>query len=336
MHIYFNFFITYNTMNDLIVDEFKKLIKQIKFDIDNSYDKKDKIKNMFRLNSINKALKAIETNFKNIKIINTDQLQNIKNIGKGTIDRIDEILKKGKLSEIKKIPKDYQAYIEELEQVYGIGHKKALELYNKYNIKSVDELKKKTHTLDLSDNIITGLKYFDKIIHNIPRKTIDAINIMFQNTLKKIDKNLIGVICGSYRRQKKFSGDIDFLITSKKKSHENYLKQFVETLIKNKYIVDSLTSTDVPTKYMGLFKLDDIFRIDIRFVEYDSFYYAMLYFTGSKDFNRMMRSVAISHGYLLNEYGLFDQDNNNKIFKVNSEKDIFDILGLEYVPPEKR
>ena len=39
-------------------------------------------------------------------------------------------------------------------------------------------------------------------------------------------------------------------------------------------------------------------------------------------------------GYTLNEYGLFDE--NNKMFKVNSEKEIFDILGMEYLSPELR
>ena len=53
-----------------------------------------------------------------------------------------------------------------------------------------------------------------------------------------------------------------------------------------------------------------------------------------KDFNKNMRLNAIAHGYTLNEYGLFDE--KEKMFKVNSEKDIFDLLGMEYITPDKR
>jgi DNA polymerase/3'-5' exonuclease PolX len=88
---------------------------------------------------------------------------------------------------------------------------------------------------------------------------------------------------------------------------------------------------------MGICKLGDdglLRRIDVRYMPYNSYYSAILYFTGSKDFNRKMRQIAISMGYKLNEYGLYDE--NGKPFTINSEKEIFDILGMEYLIPSKR
>jgi DNA polymerase beta len=88
---------------------------------------------------------------------------------------------------------------------------------------------------------------------------------------------------------------------------------------------------------MGICKLVKNYplrRIDIRYMPYESFYSAILYFTGAKDFNRKMRYIADSMGYTLNEYGLFDE--NGKPFIVTSEKDIFNILGMEYLTPDKR
>lgn len=67
----------------------------------------------------------------------------------------------------------------------------------------------------------------------------------------------------------------------------------------------------------------------------ESYYSALLYFTGSGSFNKKMRSVAINAGYLLNEYGLFKRD-TKKMIKVKSEKDIFDILNMEYLEPQFR
>jgi DNA polymerase beta len=332
--------------NNKIIDEFNRLIKQIKFDIDASKNKKEEIANSYRLLTIQKIIKILEK-FPD-KITNSEQLKDIEGIGKGTLSRVDEILKTGKLSEIKQevIDQSYLNYLDELEEVYGIGHKTALDLFNKYNVKSIKDLKKihKTGLIELPPNIIKGLHYYGKIKENIPRKEIDNVNNYLLPTLTKINNELFGIICGSYRRLKATSNDIDMLIVhpsikTKKdmeKSKVNYLKLFIEKLIEDKFIIDSLTDIDVPTKYMGLckFKNNPIRRIDIRFIPYESYYYAMLYFTGSKDFNKKMRLIAINMNYTLNEYGLFDD--KNKLLKVNSEKQIFDLLGMEYVDPQFR
>ena len=92
---------------------------------------------------------------------------------------------------------------------------------------------------------------------------------------------------------------------------------------------------------MGIFSYQGIIgRIDIRFMPYESFYFAYLYFTGGVDLNRNMRLIAISHGYKLNEYGLYkdgsSKDGSSKSVKVESEKEIFDILGLNYLQPKDR
>ena len=327
-------------MNEQIINQFKLLIKQIKFDIDFSTGKTQLI-NMYRLRSILAVLKVLEKYPTKIK--SSKELSNIKGIGKKSLARIDEILKVGKLSEIK-ISEDIDKYlniISELEDVFGIGRKKAYELFKKHDIKSIDDLKKKydNKEIELPDNIAKGLKYVGQIKEKIPREEIDKLqNILVSATLE-IDPQLFGVVCGSYRRESVVSNDVDFIIvyTGKTNNNTNYIKIFVNLLKNKKIIIDSLTSEDVPTKYMGIYKLNDstpLRRIDIRYVSYESFYSAILYFTGSKDFNRKMRQIALDMGYVLNEYGLFDQ--NKKMFSVKSEKDIFEILGMEYVTPNRR
>ena len=61
----------------------------------------------------------------------------------------------------------------------------------------------------------------------------------------------------------------------------------------------------------------------------------MLYFIGSKEFNINIRKIALSKGYTLNEYGLYDLKTKTKVAGRN-EREIFKILGLKYLPPEKR
>ena len=89
---------------------------------------------------------------------------------------------------------------------------------------------------------------------------------------------------------------------------------------------------------MGICKIPNFqqyMRIDIRLIPKESYSFATLYFTGSKDNNTYMRNIAIQSNLKLNEYGLYDKKNNNPIL-LKSEKDIFNYLKLKYKTPTER
>jgi DNA polymerase/3'-5' exonuclease PolX len=351
-------------MNQLLIDEFIKLREQIKYELITSIKKSNKsksnksnksnksksdldnVKNSFRLKSIIKVIDIL----KNItyKIKSEQDVANIAGIGSHTLQRINEILTTGKLSEIKNNNINNAL---ELTNIYGIGDQLAFDIYKKYNITTISELIKlyDSKKITLSKTVQKGLKYYNIVEENIPHSEIEHIDTYIHSIISQIDPELFYVICGSYRRMTATSNDIDIVVTHpniltgkqpKNKNtnlnKNNYLSLVIKTLKKHKFIIDSLTSESVQTKYMGYckYKNKPIRRIDIRFVPYDSYYTAILYFTGTKDFNRRMRSVALAHGYTLNEYQL--TDNNNKLIQVDSEKDIFDALNMEYVSPEFR
>jgi DNA polymerase/3'-5' exonuclease PolX len=326
-----------------IIIQFTDLVKQIKIDIENSSGKK-KIQNTFRLQSIQNAIKVLsKLKDKNITI---NKIKDLKGIGSGTIRRIEEIIKTGKLSEIKITTKDekFLKLMDELEESYGIGKKTAYTLFKEHNIKSMDDLISKVNSgeIVLSDVAMKGLKYYGKITTKIPRKIIDSARELILDILFKIDSELFGAICGSYRRMKETSGDIDLIVVHPKIKTKTDLKKnkyfqiIIKTLKFNGFIIESLTGDDVESKFMGIFSYQGIIgRIDIRFIPFKSFYFAYLYFTGGVDLNKNMRLIAISHGYKLNEYGLY-KDGSSKSVIVESEKEIFDILGLNYLQPKDR
>ena len=324
-------------INHKMIDEFTKLKNHIRLEFDTSKTKQDKLKHSFRLKALEKVLKIIASI--KYEITSSEQLKDMKDIGKNTLERIDEILKYGRLDEIKDSginDQKYLKYIDKLMDIHGIGEKTALILYKEHKVKSVEDLKQiyESGKIVLPESVIKGLKYYGVAKEAIPRENITEINEYFQKKLKEIDDKLSGTICGSYRRMKQTSGDIDMLITHSK-SKKSHLSIFIETLKNDGFIIDSLTSEDVTTKYMGYCQYkNEIYRIDIRYVPYESYPTALLYFTGSKDFNTNMRRLAIALGYMLNEYHLLDE--NNKPMKVTSEQDVFDILGMEYVTPDKR
>jgi DNA polymerase beta len=330
--------------NDNIVKWFDLLIRQIQFDIDTTKGK-EKMINMFRLNSVTKALDVIKK--LDFKIEKGEDLKNYENIGKGTVTRINEIINTGKLVEVREedITTKHLEYVDELQKVFGIGREMALNLYKNYNIKNLDDLKEavKNKKVELPEVILKGLKYVDKIDVEIPRSEMDDIYSFLIKACIEIDPNMDVRICGSYRREKEIMGDIDVIIshpaiiTKEQSEKMDLLVRFITYLENKKFIVESLTSKDVKTKYMGIcqFKNNPMRRIDIRFMPQESYYTAIMYFTGSKNFNKKMRKIAIDMGYKLNEYKLID-NRTKKRFNIKSEKDIFDILHMEYLQPKDR
>lgn len=350
-------------LNEKIIDEFKKLIEFTK----NEIDIKKKNKEMkeantisFKLRSYNNVVIILKTYPEKITLKNYKDLINIQGIGKGSIDRVKEILETGKLSEIgdyKDVKNEKKIAIEELEQIVGIGRSNAIDLYDKgiMNIKSL-KIAIKNKEIEINDKIKLGLKYHGVYKVDIPRKEIDNYYKLINHLILKINKTLelddknkyIFQICGSYRREKQVSGDIDILLSKKdtklgKSKESKHLERIVGKLKKQMkhndgkpLLLDDMTDKNIKTKYMGFSKLKDnpVRRIDIRFIPYSSYYYALLYFTGSGDLNKKMRQIAKKKGFKLSEYGLSDKDGN--ILKVKSEKDIFKYLDMEYLEPKYR
>ncbi len=337
-----------NPKNKKIVNSFTKLIDQIKYDMNNEPSKKNKIKHSFRLRQVRNIINIIKKYKDTIK--SGEQLSNIKGIGKGTVDRINEILKTGKLKEIKSASQKetYKKAIDELEKVIGIGEKLAYKFVTKYNITSVKDLIKahKKGTITLNDQILVGLKYYKIYKQNIPREETMKIDKYIHDIARLIDTELNLVITGSYRRQKLTSNDIDILVTHPKiktkkdfETKHNYLVQLVTVLKIKKFLVDDMTYDNYKSKYMGFCKYKNypIRRIDIRYVPSESYYTGLIYFTGSRNFNIMLRNLANALGYKLNEYGLYKKKGKKEIrIKIKSESDVFEKLGLEFVPPEDR
>lgn len=304
-------------------------------------------------------LKALSNAINEIKkfngnIISGEQLKNeIKGIGEKISKRINEILLTNDLNELKEsknfnIDTNIDIYIKNILLITGVGPVRAKKWVS-LGIKDIDDVKKfleekkitSTHHIDI------GIKYYYDFQKKIPRDEINKIKIFLNDTLKKIDHNFVFEICGSYRRENDESSDIDILVTKliiekEKEENENTnkcsnLQKIIKELTKKKFIIDKLT-LEGNTKFMGVCKLENYIiprRIDIRFVDYSSYYTSLLYFTGSKDFNIYLRNKALENNYSVNEYCLTNL-NDNTVRILNNEKEIFDILKIPYLTPKER
>lgn len=348
-------------MNTKLIQEFEKLQKIIINEnkiFKEEGNKKGITTNNFRLKYIYNIIGILKNLDFKITKDNYKDLKDYDGVGKGIITRIEYFLKNGYFEETKDYKEDKkednkQNIIDELKLVINIGESIALDLVNK-GITSVKDLKKKVKKgeIEVNDKIKLGLKYYGIVQENIPRKEIDEykkiFNIIIDELNKDEDKKYYFEIAGSYRREKPTSGDIDVLFSKKGVKDGKTLKHLSKIVNKLKsnikennnqpLLIDDLTE-DGDTKYMGFSKLKDNFvrRIDIRFIDDKSFHSALLYFTGSYELNKQMRKKAISMGYKLSEYGLFEKVDDEWVkIKTKSEKDIFKKLGMDYLEPKYR
>jgi DNA polymerase beta len=184
-----------------------------------------------------------------------------------------------------------------------------------------------------------GLKYYEDSQQRIPRSEMAE----HENTiLSGLDVRFEGTIVGSYRRGAESSGDIDVLLTLPDElTAEEQGELFVEmvSLFKEAdYIVDTLSSG--PTKFLGYCRIDEehpVRRLDLLMIPQSEYACAILYFTGSQQFNVAFRAYALDKGYTLNEHRLqATKAGVPAVPSLSTEKDIFDFLGLAYVEPTMR
>ena len=224
--------------------------------------------------------------------------------------------------------------IDELAKIHNIGIVKAKELAEVHGIRSFEELKQNMHLLN--DKQKQGVMYHHDILQRIPRSEM-VKHDQFIETIMRTHYPEISMfsLVGSYRRNQSESGDIDLIICSK---GSFTLESLIHTMTKNKYIKDDGIFALGKKKFMGMCSLPDgctSRRIDILLCPPLEYPFALLYFTGSKEYNIKMREQAQRMGYRLNEKGVWD-NSLQKVKNLKTEEDIFKFLSIKFVEPSDR
>ena len=270
-------------------------------------------------------------------ITDISQLKGKPAIGPTILSKLTEYVETGTLQLFereKALPENI------LSDIYGVGPKKAKELVEN-GIRTIAQLRERQDEL-LNKNQKAGLKYYEDIMERIPREEIDEYNEVFQNVFDNVRKDKAAdkyEIVGSYRRGLRTSGDIDMIITS---PDPTLFTRFIEALKAQNIIGEILSQGKTKCLVITKLPLHKVARrVDFMYTSPEEYPFAVLYFTGSKSFNTMMRGHALGQGVSLNEHGLYKKEQGKaKEEKVSntflSERDIFDYLHLKYKAPEDR
>lgn len=247
----------------------------------------------------------------------------------GLLKKAEEILTTGTLHCLQESGQPSQA-LRELTSVPWIGEKTAQKLIAQ-GITSLVRLQEETHRLTHAQQM--GVRYYMDLMENvdqprrIPREEIEELaNYLERNWPNPREWTL----AGSFRRGHPTSGDVDLVITG------NLTMSKLLFLLKKRFKLEMINHGT--QKYLGLIKLKLwMRRLDVLYTSEEEYPFAVLYLTGSKEFNKKMRIHALESGCSLSEHGLVWSSSRVKVGETfTSERDIFAWLEIPYVPPEQR
>ncbi len=262
-----------------------------------------------------------------------EALENIPGVGVSMAEKIEELIKTGKIKYYEELKKKYPINLGELGAIEGLGPKSLFKLYKKLGVKNLKDLEAAAKSGKISrlenfgekseENILKGIEFSKKntgrFVLGFIMPEIRAI-ISRLNKLKEVERL---EVAGSTRRMKETIGDVDILIISRKS------KPVMEYFVK----MPEVSQVHAKGETKSSVKLDNGLDVDLRVVPEKSYGSALAYFTGSKDHNIALREISIKKGFKLNEYGLW---RGEKRVAGKTEEEIYKALGLDYIEPEMR
>lgn len=294
----------------------------------------------FKVRAFRSAARAIEGYAGSLAdLAKNDALADVRGIGDGVARRIKELLETGKIAEAEALRASLPPGLLDLMNLPGIGLKTAQQVWKERNISTVDELERAAKDGRLRDLPRFGEKREEKLIAAIAawrkrasapvRRTLAEAMIAAEALVAKMSA-VPGVLAceyaGSLRRRSETVGDLDILVAASKDDAPAIMAAFATA----PSVVELLGQGDSKTSVV----LDNGMQADLRIVPEDSWGAAMQYFTGSKDHNVAMRTLAVKKKLKVSEYGVFTES-GERIAGLD-EASVYAAIGLSWMPPELR
>jgi len=301
--------------------------------------------NPFKCRAYHNAARAIEGTTSDLdSLVQSGHIRDIKGIGEAISEKVAELMTTGKLSYLEELKSSVPEGLMKMLAIQGVGPKKVKLLYEKLKTRSIEELEAACKAGKLEkvegfgkkseENILAGIatlrKHSSKFLFSVAEKAAQRI---FEAVSGQ--KGIIRAeIAGSVRRKKEIIGDIDIVASAKPSAVAGIMKAFTSHPDVERITGQGETKSSV--------SLNSGINCDLRVVNDSEFPFALNYFTGSKDHNVRLRTLAKSFDLSLNEYGFSKigaEEKRGKAKKAvacKSEKDIYEALDLQYIPPELR
>lgn len=269
-------------------------------------------------------------------IANEFDLTTIDGIGGTLAEKSKVVVQTGRLPQLEKLRESVPPSLRDVMRVPGLGAKKAMKLHQELGVVDLSTLKAACVA-----GSVEGLKGFGKktqenILQNLEivmqaamrlrldqaEELVERLRGHFQDcpSLEKID------FAGSYRRRKETVGDLDILVVSEEP--DLVMDRFAKFPGIHEQIARGETKMSV--------RLANAFQVDLRVVERQCWGAALQYFTGSKEHNVHVRSIAKTKGLKISEYGVFAENDGKLAIAGEDEVGLYAAIGMPWVPPSLR
>lgn len=291
--------------------------------------------NAFRVRAYRNAARTIENLPRGVveMLESGEDLSELPGIGKDLAHKLADITRGGKFIELREIEKRIPGALADLAEVPGLGPKRVKLLYDSLKIKSMADLAKaarrgKLHQLEgfgpkLEQTILKATEAHTAGEGRIGLFAAEQIAGPLVKYLKAVPGAKQVTVAGSYRRRRETVGDLDILVTARKRG------KIIEAFAKYEDVarVQSQGTTRATVN------LKSGLQVDLRVVEEKSYGAALVYFTGSKAHNTQLRLIGIKRNLKVNEYGVF---RGERWVAGRTEKDVYAKIGLPLIEPELR
>jgi DNA polymerase (family 10) len=297
--------------------------------------------NPFKIRAYTNASRALETFSGDFQAaIDHGTIGELEGIGDAIAKKITEYVQTGKLDYFEKLRGEFPITIFELFELQGLGGKKVKALFEQLKIATIEELETACKDGRVAELPGFGQKTATNLLASIERRRkhssrfllSDATvwsQLLIEHLNQHPDISQIAA-AGSLRRGKETIGDLDIVAATK--SPAAVIEHFLTHPLIDRVQAKGETKTSVILK-SGI-------QADLRVVANQEFPFALCYFTGSKEHNVTLRGRALQNGWTLNEYRLgidpATKRNPKPIPEIRTEEELYQALGLTYVPPELR
>lgn len=275
-----------------------------------------------------------------VELAAKQELKGIKGIGDALRDKLHELATTGRLGFHENLRAEFPAGLFGLFDLQGLGPKKIKALYETLGVGSVADLKAACEAGKVAGLPGFGAKTQAKILEEIARQASHAGEFLLGDVTPLVTEILDTLrlhpeisriaVAGSFRRAKETVHDLDFLVSTKETAL--VCEDFTTLPQVESVIACGETKASV--------RLKNGIQCDLRAVSNAQFPYALMYFTGSKEHNVAIRSLALKKGLSLNEYGFSPAENAKTAAEIptdlHEEREIYQFLGLRFIEPELR
>jgi DNA polymerase (family 10) len=293
----------------------------------------------FRIRSYRNAATAIEGHPDRIADILANPERNvtdIQGIGKSMASALHEIAQRGSFDRRDQLLAKYPPTALELLKIQGLGPKTIALLWEHYRVSTIDGLERLCQEQKLRLLPRLGAKLEEKVLRSIVsyRQRAGRFLLNFADEVASDLTEYLGATpgieqvtrAGSLRRGRETVGDLDLLVTGP--SAADAIERFVTHPRVGEVLARGENKASAKVGLQAI-------QVDLRVLPKETYGAALQYFTGSKDHNVSLRGRCLRMGYTLSEYGLFRLEDNARV-AGETEQEIYDKLGLAWIPPELR